>query len=185
LSSARWTAIKNQELIFAGNNLGKDVIGTSESIKKLSRDNFVSFRSKYFVPGRFVIGASGNFDEARFLETMEATLGKLKKVPSDPFDAFKSAQKKSRFYFEKRPTKQVNLMLSFLGKGAKDKDRFALGLLSFILGVGLSSRLFQEVRTRRGLAYAVSAAHHSFQDTGGFFIYAGVLKDKVRIRPMS
>ncbi|MFH1896239.1 MAG: pitrilysin family protein [bacterium] len=173
-----WVDIKNQELIFENHPLGKNIIGTPESIAKMPRDSFLKFRDEYFTPSRFVVGAAGNFNEAEFIKYCEENLSSLEDKESPKQGIFDDVQNKERFYFEDRPTKQVNLMLSFVGQSAKDEKKYPVSLLSAILGAGLSSRLFQEVRTRLGLAYAVSAHHTSFSDTGGFGIYAGVPKDR-------
>ena len=174
-----WVDIQNQELLFEGNPLGKNIIGTPESIASVPREAFLKFRGDFFTPARFVVGAAGNFNEEEFLKYCKENLAGLENKESPKCEFFNGAQNKERFYFEDRPTKQVNLMLSFGGKSAKDDAMYPASLLAAILGVGLSSRLFQEVRTRLGLAYAVSAQHTSFSDTGGFSIYAGVPKDKV------
>lgn len=173
-----WVEIKNEELTFFGHPLGKDVAGNPQSVKSLTREDFLAYRDKYFIAPRFAIGAAGNFEQGKLDSLVEKYIAKLDKTPDTPLNTFSPNQKEPQFYFEKRDTQQANLMLSFLGKSASDNARFAAGILGFILGIGLSSRLFQEVRTKRGLAYAVSAHHEPLADTGRFAIYAGVLKDK-------
>jgi len=173
-----WVDIKNQELLFEGHPLSKNTIGTPGSIAAMKREQFLEYRGDFFTPARFVVGAAGNFDEAEFLKYCKENLSLLESRGSPKSKKFDDSQNKKRLYFENRPTEQVNLMLSFVGKSAKDKQRYSVSLLAAILGVGLSSRLFQEVRTRRSLAYAISAHHTSFSDTGGFSIYAGVPREK-------
>lgn len=174
-----WVDIKNMELLFENHPLGKNIIGNKDTINNMKRDNFTAYRNDYFNAGRFVVGAAGNFSEAEFIKLCEENLSEVEKSNQVPQGEFADVQNKERYYFEDRPTQQVNLMLSFVGKSASDADRYPVSLLAAILGMGLSSRLFQEVRTKRGLAYAVSAHHQSFSDTGGFSIYAGVPKERV------
>jgi predicted Zn-dependent peptidase len=161
--------------IFPNHPLGRDIAGTRESVRAIKRDNFLSFRQAYYVPENIVITVSGGIGYKEALGLAEKHFGRLKNPNrSNPPRAFKENQTKPNVLLKTRKTEQTNLIIGFPGKKHGEPDRYAEGLMGVILGAGMSSRLFREVREKRGLAYSINASSSHYRDTGEFSAYAGV-----------
>jgi predicted Zn-dependent peptidase len=151
--------------------LGRPVIGTVDNIRSISREKILSFfRSTYF-SDRLIVAIAGKLGSDRYLKRLEKLRlgqGKEKKELVRPEIRFRFA----REHLE-RDVNQVQFILGFPGVSSKDPLRQAMYLLNAVLGGGMSSRLFQEIREKRGLCYSVYSSHMSYQDTGAFHIYCG------------
>ena len=166
-------------LLFEGSNLGNDVIGTPESIKAISKDDFVTYRKTHYGGENMVITVAGGVKEKEILSLSNKYFSgfpqKKGKIPTK----FASKQQKPKVLLESKKSEQAHLILGFRAYERVHKDRFALAVLSTILGSGMSSRLFYEIRDKRGLAYAVNSSISHYVDTGLFAVYAGVVVKKV------
>lgn len=161
------------ETIWASEPLGQTILGTRRSIKRLTRANLVKFFREYYRSENMVISVAGNidFDDVR--------------KQCEKYFAFAPAQKTlplsvltSKYHARKRSvvadTEQTHLMLGFGSVGFKDPYRFEALILSFFLGGGMSSRLFQEIREKAALAYTVDCDYVPFSETGAFSVYVAL-----------
>ncbi len=160
-------------LIFHDDPLGRPIIGTAETVRGVDRGTLKSFHDNtYTAPNVFVVGA-GKLDSGELERMVEEKLvGKLPK--GEPFARkARPSPPESRFFYKFKETEQYHVTMGSLGIPASSDERFAMSALSNILGGGMSSRLFQEVREKRGLAYAVYAYHQGYSDAGAVKMYVG------------
>jgi predicted Zn-dependent peptidase len=163
--------------------LGRGIAGSADSIEALDRDVIDAFYRAHYRPERMVVSAAGNLDHDEVVELVVKAFsragfldGEATPVPpraGDPVPVQPGASE------EKRPFEQVNLVLGVEGLRRDDDRRFALGVLNTALGGGTSSRLFQEVRERRGLAYSVFSFTSSHAETGLVGVSVGCLPNKL------
>jgi len=174
------------EAIFGAETpLGRLISGTEESISPMTRNQINSFYRKRYVAPRIVIAAAGNLDHATVVRLVRKALAgtPLDSAPAAP-EAHRSAEKrvrtrKAQTAVRNRDTEQAHIVLGGIGIGRLDERRFALGVLNNVLGGGMSSRLFQEIREKRGLAYSVYSYGSQYAEAGLFGIYAGCAPGKV------
>lgn len=165
-----------EQLIFSGDRLGRDIIGTQKSVRELNRDDFIRYRKLHYYTENIVISVAGGVEETGVLELVRKYFGTLPRTgPQEEKNyGFKSDQVKPRVFLKTKKNEQAHLILGFLAGERGGKDRYSELILSAILGRGMSSRLFTEVRERRGLAYSVRTSVDNFFDTGEIASYAGV-----------
>lgn len=158
-----------QEAAFPGQALGRSILGTPETVKALHRDDLVAFRNAHYSAPRAVVAAAGAVDHAAIVELAEKhlTLGRGEPATREPA-AFRGGERRVE-----RDLEQAHVALVFPGCSLIDPATYAIQIYSSILGGGMSSRLFQEVREKRGLAYSVYAFHWAYADTGMLGVYAG------------
>jgi len=170
------------EEIFAGTPLEYDVIGTKETIDKITRENFLDYKNTFYQPQNMLVTVAGGVDTKIALELVNRNMGVGKKSNNPKtlitnYSAKFADKPCVRVEFKK--TDQAHMILGFRGIGMTNKKmRFSEDVLRAILGGGMSSRIFTEVRERRGLAYAVKTANHNYTHTGSFQTYAGVEPQK-------
>jgi predicted Zn-dependent peptidase len=173
------------QAVFGDTPLGRPILGTSESIEGLSRRTINGYYRRHYRPENMVVAAAGNLDHAevvRLVKRAFAAVDALSDRSAVPLEArIGGRQRLSRpgVHIEQRSTEQANFVLGMPGMSRVDDRRFALGVLNAVLGGGMSSRLFQEVREKRGLAYSVYSYNAQYADTGLFGVYAGCQPDKV------
>jgi predicted Zn-dependent peptidase len=168
-----------QGAAFAGQSLGRPVLGTEASIGAADPAALDAWRAELYAPGQIVVSAAGAFDEAELLDLTQRLFGDVRPVSSapPPLAAFTGGRAA-----EARRLEQAHLVLFLPGVGSTDPDYFAARTFTEALGGGMSSRLFQEARERLGLAYAIDAFSESYQDTGLIGVYAGcAAKDAVAL----
>lgn len=163
-----------ENLIFSQSPLGQDIIGTKETVKGLKRADFVSYRRVHYGSNNIVITVAGGIQEAEILKLAKKYFAKLEKRDRDGFVRFNPSQKKPQFLLHSQKKEQAHFVLGFLSNPMGHKDRFVEAVLSAILGGGMSSRLFLEVREKRGLAYSVRTSISRYKDIGYQEMYAGV-----------
>lgn len=157
--------------------LGQPILGTIPNIIKLDRPTIIGFKNDYYTPDETLICAAGMLDHEAFVELVEKHMGKFPRSKSDVSKV--QPRTDSSAHVEERDLEQVHVCIGMEGPSAVDSRRHAGYILNAILGGGMSSRLFQEVREKRGLAYAVYSFLSSFSDTGIFGIYAGCDPDRL------
>jgi predicted Zn-dependent peptidase len=160
-------------LIFHGDTLGRPIIGSVETVRGVDQGTLRSFHdSTYNGSNVFVVGA-GKLDSAE-LERMvgEKLAGKLPSGEAFTREA-NPTPPESRFFYKFKETEQYHVAMGSLGLPASSEDRYAMSALNNVLGGGMSSRLFQEVREKRGLAYAVYSYHQGYSDAGAVKMYVG------------
>jgi len=161
-------------LLYGDQPLGWDIIGRKETVRGATRDTFLGYIDQWYHPERMVVGVAGKLD-ADLQADIERLLGDLD--PSEtgtPAPAQFAANGDARVKIHTKASDQAHLCLGVPSYPLDHPDRYALQLLSTTLGTGMSSRLFTEVRERRGLAYYIYAVNHSYTDVGSLFSQAGV-----------
>jgi len=168
-----------EEEIFGDTPLGWSIAGYENTMKKITRKNIVDFYNKHYIPKNTVVVFSGNMKGMNVKEVAEKYFGtRVSTTLATKYPKFNESFKQ-KIRLETKDTGQLQIALAFPGLSYKDKDMPALGLLANILGGTMSSRLFTQVRERRGLAYFVRAMLSPYQDTGAFIIRAGLNKENL------
>ena len=163
-----------QEAAFPGQALGRPVLGTEETVAAMPRETVAGYMRKNYTPERMVVAAAGRIDHERFVELIAEAFDALPGgAPESPAPALYAGGERR----EARELEQVHLVLGFPGVPYADPDHYAQSLLSTLLGGGMSSRLFQEVREKRGLAYSIFSFASPYTDCGLFGVYAGTGPD--------
>jgi len=167
-----------QELLTAetwkGASLARPITGTKKSLSSISRSDLVGYLHSHYQAGSTVLTAAGAVDHDEVMEMAGRFLGKLPKGSLPRRLPVPGRQVSPRIVIEQRESQQTQLALSFREVGAKDPRRFAITLLHVMLGGNMSSRLFQELRERRGLCYSVSTSLSTHSDCGAFEIALGL-----------
>ncbi len=155
--------------LFAGHPVGREVLGSPETVGKMHRDDLVEFHRTYYAGRNMIVAAAGALDPERVAASVEEHLpgtagpGSTGRVaPGSDVDAV---------VVEHRPVEQAHVALGWRALPYADPDRYALAVANHAFGDGPASRLFQEVREKRGLAYAVFSSLTSFTDSGALSLY--------------
>ncbi|URM89396.1 insulinase family protein [Streptomyces sp. MRC013] len=173
------------ETMFGDTPLGRPVLGTVDTINALTRDQIARFYRKHYDPTHLVVAAAGNIDHATVVRLVRrafeeaGALTRADAVPLAPRDGRRAVRTAGRVEVVGRKTEQAHVVLGVPGLARTDERRWALGVLNTALGGGMSSRLFQEVREKRGLAYSVYSYTSGFADCGLFGVYAGCRPSQV------
>jgi predicted Zn-dependent peptidase len=163
-----------EELLFGSNPLGWETLGTKETIEKASRETFLDYIGEWYRPSRMVIGCAGAVGD-ELLPMLEGLLGDIPAGGTGaPVSATVEQTTEPRVRVHRKDSDQANVAVGVPSYPVGHPDRYVLQLLGTVLGTGMSSRLFLEVRERRGLAYYVFAFNNSFTDAGTLYAQAGV-----------
>ena len=165
-------------LLYADQPLGWDILGTKETVEAATRETFTSYLDAWYRPERIVVGVGGRIGEG-LSDRLEALLGGIEQRPTGTPAQVELPPDTSPVLLHTKASEQAHLILGVRGYPIGHPNRYALQLLAVVLGGGMSSRLFTEVREKRGLAYYVHAANNSYTDTGTFYSGAGVDVDRV------
>ncbi len=159
--------------LWPGQPLGRDVAGTPESVSALTPEMAAQYLGRQYVANNVVIGLAGDIDHQEMVDAIWAAMGDWEAgTPSRWFPASDGGGPRCGLRYKK--TEQAHIEVAVRGLPLSHPDRYALSFLSVILGEGMSSRLFMELRERRGLVYDIHSYVSHFQDTGAFTVYAGV-----------
>jgi predicted Zn-dependent peptidase len=159
-------------LIFHEDPLGRPIIGSAETVRGVDHDTLKDFHSHTYTASNIFVVAAGKLDPDDVERRVEEKLSGL--PGGEPFvREARPRTPESRFFFRFKETEQYHVSLGSLGIPAKSEDRYAMAALNNVLGGGMSSRLFQEVREKRGLAYAVYSYHQGYSDAGAIKTYVG------------
>jgi predicted Zn-dependent peptidase len=164
-----------QETAFPNQALGRSILGLEKNIKKFSRTNFLKYIDEQYNYQNMVISACGNIKQEDLNKWVKKYFTKFSKNIINPVE---KSQYVGGFFKQEKKLEQVNYLLGFEGISYHDKQYYEAQILSMILGGGMSSRLFQELRENHGLAYSVYAFNSCFEDSGIFGIYGGTTPDK-------
>jgi predicted Zn-dependent peptidase len=164
-----------QATAFSSQAMGRPVLGTEETIKGMSREALTGYMRRHYGPTRMVLAAAGAIEHEELLEMAGRHFGQL---PTCQDAAAEPARYTGGEFREERDLDQVHLVFGFPSVAATDPLHTATQVLSTLLGGGMSSRLFQEIREKRGLVYSIYSFASPFQDGGLFAIYAGTGEDQ-------
>ena len=165
-----------QEVAYPDQALGRPVLGTEAGIRDMSRDTLTAYMRRHYSAGNIVVAAAGNLEHERVLDLVGRHFEDL---PAAPAPESIAARYEGGAFQESRDLDQVHIVLGFPSVGYGDPDFYPTLLLSTLLGGGMSSRLFQEVREKRGLVYSIYSFNQPFADGGLFGIYAGTGEKEV------
>ncbi|MGJ3263203.1 MAG: M16 family metallopeptidase [Salinarimonas sp.] len=165
------------ETAFPGQPLGRPILGRPETVSSFTPDGIRGFVERHYRPGRMVIAAAGAVEHEAVVDAAHRFFGAMPEGagPDAPPATYGGGETRLS-----RKHEQVNLMLGLPGRSFRDRDYYATQLFAQVLGGSISSRLWQEVREKRGLAYSVDAFHWPFSDTGLFGIAAGVAEEDAK-----
>ena len=167
------------ELLWPNQALGSPIIGTVETVNNISRDVLKSFQSQHYTPANIVISAAGLLDNDLLVKKVSALFSPLRQDDLNVFPKACQSQTRPQLKIFHKDTEQTHMALGFHALKRDHPLRHAQALLHIILGANMSSRLFNEVREKRGLAYEIGTGLKRYQDTGVFLVHAGIDNRKV------
>jgi len=162
------------ELLWPNHPLGRDVAGSKESVTTITRDMMLDYLRGQYLPDNTVVTIAGDMQHQELIAAVSQAMGNwTNSQPRSQYSAYKE-QPAPRLCIETRDTEQAHLCLGLPGLSLFHPKRFTLNLLNVILGEGMSSRLFTEIRDKLGLAYSIHSYVEHFLDSGAVTVYAGV-----------
>ncbi|MCC7174255.1 MAG: insulinase family protein [Bryobacterales bacterium] len=162
-----------------GHSLGKPILGTRETVRRFSRETVEDYYRRVYVPSNIVITAAGNLDHGRLLEMTRARFEELPANGPVARDVAPSTHARINLR-QKKSLEQIHVCLGVPCYPMPHEKRYAASVLNTLLGGGMSSRLFQNIREKRGLVYAVFSEISAFRDTGCISLYAGTSRESLR-----
>lgn len=173
-----------EELLYDGGSLGMDVLGAKKNIKGMKRQNFVDFVKDNYLPKNMVLAIAGKFEEKQVLEMAERYFGDIPGGQETGNQVIRESGnlnflEKPEIKILKRKTEQVHLVVGVRANPIGNPDQYKESVMNAILGAGMSSRMFVEIREKRGLAYYVRTYFNRYMDCGYFATRAGVKLNKV------
>jgi predicted Zn-dependent peptidase len=162
------------EVVWPNQALGRDVAGTKETVSIFNREIMLDYLPRLYLPSNTVVSVTGDISHEEVVASVSKLMGDWPDGVSTSWFPAENTQESPRMRGETRKTEQVHFCLALRGLDNMHPDRFALDLLNVILGEGMSSRLFLELRERRGLAYDVHSHVSYYRDSGSLSVYAGV-----------
>ena len=164
--------------VFDDHPLGREVLGEMGTVESISRDDIEAFFDRWYRPAAMVIAAAGRLDHQQIVDAVGAALGS--RTGGELPERLRPAPAAPAVVVEEDDTEQAHLCLGWRSLDAEDDDRWAMAVANQILGGGMASRLFQEVREERGLAYSVYTHPTAFEDSGYLTLYCGTAPQRAR-----
>jgi predicted Zn-dependent peptidase len=168
------TSMLLDDLLWPDQPMGRDIAGSVESVGDITRDQMLEYLKTQYVGSNTVIAVAGNIEHADVVEQITEKLGGLHDGEILPMFPYEEKPLTKKVALEHRPTEQAHLAIGLTGLSNTDPDRHALSIMSVILGETMSSRLFEEVREQRGLAYDIHSGAHFFSDCGALIVESGI-----------
>lgn len=168
------------KLMWKDHPLGRCILGDEKSIRNIQREDLLSYINEFYRPNNFVISVAGNIKTEEVVLHVKKYFNKMNRGEVIKYLPAPQDQKTPQIGMKFKKTNQIHICFGFLGISRLHPDKYSLDLLDIILGSGLSSRLFQEIRVKRGLAYDIHSFIQYFNDTGSFNIYAGIDSKKFK-----
>lgn len=158
-------------LLFNGNTLGNPIIGTAETVSNTAIEDLKEFHSKYYIPSNMIVSAAGNLSHDYVVENVKSMLGNLpggtveksRIIPAQVQNIYQNIQNK--------PIQQAHILYGKITQGLRSEERYPLAVLNVLFGDGMSSRLYQNLRERHGIAYSIYSSLQSYVDSGAFYLY--------------
>lgn len=163
-----------ERLLYGDTPMGWDIAGEKEVIKKIKKQDFLSYLAGLYSAHNITVVVAGGIDSAKTLGLVSKYFGKMRRFDTKRYTEVIENQTKPSVLIKHKKTEQVHLALGVRTVSLNHKDRYALAVLSAILGGGMSSRLFHEVREKRGLAYYVRSNSDHYRDCGSLVTFSGV-----------
>jgi predicted Zn-dependent peptidase len=165
------------EALYPGHALGREVLGDESTVGAMSRDDIATYFTAHYRPRAIVVAVAGNIDHDAVVAGVEQ---RFAGVPGDrPARSLDALPAQRAVVVDHRPTEQAHVVVGMRSIDRDDDDRFALSVLNQVLGGGMSSRLFQEIREKRGLAYSVYSYRASYVESGALAVYAGTSPNRL------
>jgi predicted Zn-dependent peptidase len=162
------------QLVWGDDPVGREIAGSEETVSNTSRDGMIDFWQRNYTPDRLVVAAGGDVRHEDVVELTERFFGDLKASGApDQYPAVTANQESKRVKVLNRETEQAHLCVAFPAVSYHDERRYAQSTIESILSSGMSSRLFQEIREKRGLVYSVYGYFRGYEDVGQGVVYAG------------
>ncbi len=173
-SPQEWVQVLIDETMWPNLPLGRDEAGTKESVERITRSQMRDYLAAHYLPNNLVVSVAGKITHQQVVDEVAQRLSEWQPRESPRWEPCYPPRDVARARLEYKRTEQANICLATPGVSHHDPARYALSLLNGVLADGMSSRLFQEIRERQGLAYDVNSEIESFYETGLLIIYAGV-----------
>ncbi|MFH1458361.1 MAG: pitrilysin family protein [Candidatus Omnitrophota bacterium] len=168
------------ELLWPGQPLGAPVIGTVDSVSRIKKEDIRSFKSRFYVPANIIISAAGSLRHEKLVRMAQRTFSRAEEDSLNSFEKAQERQKAPSLKIFYKETEQTHMALGFHSLKRGHPLKHALGILNIVLGANMSSRLFNEIREKRGLAYEIATLVKRYLDTGAFLVHAGIDNSKVQ-----
>jgi len=162
-----------EELVYGDHPLGWEIIGRKETVQGATRDTFLDYLGDWYKPSRMVVGVGGRIGDG-LTERIEELLGDLEDAPTGSPPPALPLPEGARVKVHTKQSDQAHICLGVRSRPVADPSRYIITVLTTVLGGGMSSRLFTEVRERRGLAYYIFATNYGYTDTGSLYAQGGV-----------
>lgn len=163
-----------ERLLYGNTPMGWDIAGEKEVIRSINREDFLLYMASLYSADNITVVVTGGIDTKKAEDLVEKYFGAMQKFPTKKYEKVVESQQKPAILVKHKTTEQVHIALGARTVGTNSEDKYPLYLLAAILGGGMSSRLFSEVREKRGLAYYVRTSSDQYQDVGNLVTTAGV-----------
>ncbi len=167
------------QVIWGDQAVGRDIGGSDATVGSISREDLLGYMGGYYLPADMVVSVAGNITHDEVLKMVEDSLGKLPAGERPVAPAAKTLDGGPRQHIYFKETEQANLCLAVPALAYNDPRRYILSMMDSILGSGMSSRLFQEIREERGLCYTIDSYASQLSDTGAWIVYSGVDPERI------
>jgi predicted Zn-dependent peptidase len=167
------------ELLWPKQALGMPVIGSAESVRRIKRQDLLAYKKRTYTPFNIVVACAGKLEHSRFVKKIERSFLGLEGNNVNAFERVREDKAGPKLNLFPKDTEQTHLALGFHGLKRAHPLKHVLNILHIIMGANMSSRLFNEVREKRGLAYEIGTQVKFFHDTGSFVVHAGMDNRKV------
>jgi len=169
-----------EKLLYGDTPMGWNIDGKKEIIRKITQEDFISYIKSLYSPHNMTVVIAGGIERKRVEELAEKYLGGMKRFDTLKYNKFEANQIKPEVLLKTKKTEQVHIAVGFRTIKLEHPDKYPLDVLATILGGGMSSRLFHEVREKRGLGYYISTSADSYQDVGSIISMAGIDPKRVK-----
>ena len=166
------------ELLWPGHPLGRSLLGTHDTISAIKRNDLIRYKERYHIPPNIVVAACGDIEHDVVVALLQKVFKEKERKAGIGFKKATRRQRIPKINFYHKDTEQTHICLGVHGLNRLHPDRYAQSILNVILGGNMSSRLFNEVREKRCLAYEIGSGIRKYVDTGALFIHAGVDNSK-------
>ncbi len=167
------------ELLWPGQILGMNIIGSEESLSALKKEDLRSYQAGYYTASNIVVSAAGSLNHGNVVKKVKGIFSHLKEKDANTFVAAEEIQSRPQLKLLHKQTEQTHIAMGFHSFKRDHPLKYSQWLLHVILGANMSSRLFNEVREKKGLAYEIGTQVKRFEDTGAFVVHAGIDNRKV------